>query len=89
MKRLLIAALVAFPVGASAADLGGNCCADLAERVAELEATVARKGNRRVSLEVSGHVNEAIFLHDIDNHPRASVSIIPNTNSVSRFRFKG
>src|SRR5262245_8691454 len=27
---------------ANAADLGGNCCADLEERVAELEATTAR-----------------------------------------------
>ena len=34
--------------GANAADLGGNCCADLEERVAELEATTARKGNRKV-----------------------------------------
>ena len=45
-------------VSAQAADLGGNCCADLEERVAELEATTARKGNRKVSLEVSGHVHE-------------------------------
>ena len=35
---------------AQAADLGGNCCADLEERVAELEATTVRKGNRRVTL---------------------------------------
>ncbi len=32
-----------------AADLGGDCCADLEERIAELEATTARKGNRKVS----------------------------------------
>ena len=44
------------------ADLGGNCCADLEERIAELEATTARKGNRKVSLEVYGQVNEAIML---------------------------
>ena len=37
---------VAMP-SAKAADLGGDCCADLEERVAELEATTARKGNRR------------------------------------------
>ncbi len=43
---------------ASAADLGGNCCADLEERIAELEATTARKGNRKVSLTVSGWVAE-------------------------------
>ena len=48
-------------VSAKAADLGGDCCADLEERVAELEATTARKGNRKVSLTVSGWVNEAIF----------------------------
>jgi hypothetical protein len=33
--------------GAQAADLGGDCCADLEERIAELEATTARKGNRK------------------------------------------
>ena len=47
-----------FATGASAADLGGDCCADLEERIAELEATTARKGNRKVSLTVSGHVTE-------------------------------
>jgi predicted porin len=90
MKRLIIAAAaaaIAWP--AWAADLGGNCCADLEERVAELEATTARKGNRKVSLEVSGHVNEAIFFHDVSDSARPNVSIIPNTNSVSRFRFRG
>jgi hypothetical protein len=39
-------------VSAQAADLGGDCCADLEERVAELEATTARKGNRKVKLEI-------------------------------------
>src|SRR5436309_2065925 len=31
------------------ADLGGDCCADLEERVAELEATTTRKGTRNVN----------------------------------------
>ena len=44
---------VAMP-SAKAADLGGNCCADLEERVAELEATTARKGNRKMSLTITG-----------------------------------
>jgi tetrahydrodipicolinate N-succinyltransferase len=47
--------------GASAADLGGNCCADLEERIAELEATTARKGNRKVSLQVYGQITEAVI----------------------------
>src|SRR5262245_28872981 len=49
---------------AKAADLGGDCCADLEERVAELEATVARKGNRRVSLTISGQVSTMIMAWD-------------------------
>jgi len=44
-----------------AADLGGDCCADLEERVAELEATTARKGNRRVSLTISGQVTTSVM----------------------------
>lgn len=74
---------------AYAADLGGNCCADLEERVAELEATTARKGNRKVSLEVSGHVNEALLYYSGVDALRAKLSVVPATNSQSRFRFKG
>src|SRR5262245_31110041 len=51
---------------ASAADLGGNCCADLEERIAELEATTARKGNRKVSLTISGWVGEQVMWWDDD-----------------------
>ena len=46
---------------AQAADLGGDCCADLEERIAELEATTVRKGNRVMSLKLSGHVNRAVL----------------------------
>ena len=74
-------------VSAHAADLGGNCCADLEERVAELEATTARKGNRKVSLEVSGHVNEAILVWDDGYDTEAYIGT--NNYSRTRFRFKG
>ncbi len=50
--------------GAKAADLGGGCCADLEERVAELEATTARKGNRAVSLTISGQVTKQLLIWD-------------------------
>ena len=53
-----------FRRSASAADLGGNCCADLEERIAELEATTARKGNRKVSLTMSGWVAEQVTYWD-------------------------
>src|SRR3954452_17826459 len=49
---------------ALAADLGGDCCADLEERIAELEATTARKGNRKVSLTISGYVAQEVTRWD-------------------------
>lgn len=60
----LLAACMAATGPAVAADLGGGCCADLEERIAELEATTARKGNRVVSLQLTGQVNQAILAWD-------------------------
>jgi hypothetical protein len=70
---LVAVAGLAMAGSAAAADLGGNCCADLEERVAELEATTARKGNRKVSLTISGHVNRTI-LHW--NAPTSTVNVL-------------
>jgi len=66
LSALAAAGLLAgsFATGANAADLGGNCCADLEERIAELEATTARKGNRKVSLTISGWVAEQVTYWD-------------------------
>jgi predicted porin len=72
---------------AFAADLGGDCCADLEERVAELEATTARKGNRKVSLAISGQVNTAVLFFDTEKDSNAYV--VDNQNSNSRFRLVG
>jgi hypothetical protein len=63
-SRIALAAALGFTLGgvalkatpAKAADLGGDCCADLEERVAELEATTVRKGNKKVSVTLSGWV---------------------------------
>ena len=63
---------VAMP-SAKAADLGGDCCADLEERVAELEATTARKGNRKVSLTITGQVTTGVmYWNDGGSHVRRS-----------------
>ncbi|MEQ1717739.1 MAG: hypothetical protein ABL907_17470 [Hyphomicrobium sp.] len=86
----VLAALGIFTGGmtsAQAADLGGNCCADLEERIAELEATTARKGNRKVSLEISGHINEAVLYWD--DGVESNVGTYTNDNARSRFRLKG
>jgi len=72
---------------AQAADLGGDCCADLEERIAELEATTVRKGNRKVSLQISGQVNEEVFWWD--DGLESNIYQATNSFSSSRFRFKG
>ena len=72
---------------AAAADLGGDCCADLEERVAELEATTARKGNRKVSLTVSGWVNEQVMWWD--DGSESNVYVGTNKLEQSRVRFVG
>src|SRR3990172_6596541 len=67
-SRIAIAAALGMTLGgfamsaspAKAADLGGDCCADLEERVAELEATTVRKGNKKVSLTVSGWLVKSV-----------------------------
>ena len=84
---LTASALALNTASAQAADLGGDCCADLEERIAELEATTARKGNRKVSLEISGQVNEALMY--FDDGEESNAYIVTNDNSRSRFRFKG
>ena len=71
-SRIAIAAALGMTLGgfamsaspAKAADLGGDCCADLEERVAELEATTVRKGNKKVSVTLSGWVTKSVNFWD-------------------------
>jgi predicted porin len=85
MSALLVSAAMYGP--AFAADLGGDCCADLEERVAELEATTARKGNRKVSLQIYGQVTTAVL--GFNNGDDSNVFVVDNGNSPSRFGFQG
>ena len=90
-SRFAIAAALGLVVGvgsARAADLGGNCCADLEERIAELEATTARKGNRKMSLTITGQVHRMVLWWD-DGHSSNTYYGLDNTNSSSRFIFLG
>lgn len=92
-SKLTLAAIIAGGVmvgatsSAQAADFGGDCCADLEERVAVLEATTARKGNRKVSLTIYGQVNQALLIWDDGTNSDAYV--VDNDSSASRFGFKG
>ncbi len=92
MKLVIaVVALPAFffatPPSALAADLGGDCCADLEERIAELEATTARKGNRKVSLTVAGQVNRTVLFWDDGEESNAYV--VGNKNDQTNFSFTG
>jgi len=78
---------VAMP-SAKAADLGGDCCADLEERVAELEATTARKGNRKMGLTITGQVHRTVLWYD-DGYSTKTYYGLDSTNSSSRFVFNG
>ena len=89
LTALAVAAGMLLGAGSAfAADLGGNCCADLEERVAELEATSAKKGTRKTSLEIYGIVNQAITGWDDGSRSNATLGY-GNHNLQTRFGFRG
>jgi Gram-negative porin len=65
----------------------GDCCADLEERVTELEAMAASKGNRKVSLTISGLITWPIMVWDDGRESGAFV--VSNDIKRPRFRFAG
>lgn len=91
LTRALGATLIVLTAGlmspATAADLGSSCCSDLEERIANLEAVAATKGNRKVTLVISGQVSRAILYVSEDGFN--DKKLIDNTNSPTRFTFSG
>jgi hypothetical protein len=73
---------------AVAADLGGDCCSDLEERIADLESMSTRKGNRKVSLTVTGYVTKQIMFWNDGREQNAYISDIGPTQATN-FRFTG
>ena len=92
LPRLLLATAATLLTGsfaneaARAADLGGDCCADLEERT-ELEATTVRKGNKKVSITLYGNVNQQLMFWD--DGVESNVYVENNSYKTSRFGFKG
>jgi predicted porin len=74
--------------GVKAADLGGDCCADLEERVAELEATTVTKGNKKTKVELYGRVNRVFMFWD-DGFERNAYSVNNSYNNNSRIGIRG
>jgi hypothetical protein len=95
-SRIAIAAALGMTLGgfamgatpAKAADLGGDCCADLEERVAELEATTVRKGNKKVSVTLSGWVVKLGSWWD-DGHEKNFYVGDKDTTLSSHFQISG
>lgn len=92
ISRIALIAAAGLLLGAAmtpamAADLGGGCCADLEERVAELEATTARKGNRVVSLQIYGTVAKGLLIWD--NGDKSDAYVVDNDAITSVLGFKG
>jgi len=87
-KFAIVAAATAL-MGSSAlaADLGGSCCADLEERIAELEATTVRKGNRKVSVQLSGFVGHQVMWWD--DGTQSDTYFGDGGNIFSRWRLRG
>ena len=83
----LVAAASMLASTAMAADLGGNCCTDLEERVAELEATTVRKGNRKVSVQLYGQISESVIWWN--DGSESNVYVQENNAIQNRLGFQG
>lgn len=98
MKNISLIALIATGALAltsqttTAADLatsiGSSCCSDMEERIAELEATTVKKGNRKMSLTISGWVAQQVTFWDDGVESNAYVSDI-GTTLASHIRLSG
>jgi len=69
------------------ADLGGDCCADLEERIAELETAALRHPNRQLELTLEGVVNRAALIWD--DGERRDIYIVDNAQDGSSFVIEG
>ncbi len=90
---LMASLMLALPAMAADKDAigSGHCCSDLEERVAELEATTVEKGNRKVGVIITGHVNVAIISHSGEDFAlnAKSLAVKDDPNSESRVMVAG
>ncbi len=84
---MALAGALAAGAHAHAQVVGEACCADLEQRIEELEAVTARKGNRTVKVTISGLINNAVMAWD-DGAER-NAYVVTNDNQRSRFSFVG
>lgn len=88
MATAVTAALTSlFAPNSHAAGSSDNCCADLEERVAELEATTVRKGNKKVSVKLQGQVSTGLLIWD--DGDESNVYVVDNDNATTRINLTG
>lgn len=86
LKVLTVGIVLA--LGASGgAEAAEGCCANLEERIAELEATAVRKGNKKVSVTLSGHVSRAVLFWD--DGLEDNIYNVGNKNDQTQFTIEG
>lgn len=73
--------------GAAAGYLPADCCANLKQRVAELEATTARKGNTKLEMTLAGTVSHAALTWD--DGQNTDTYIVDNDNDGTSFELAG
>jgi hypothetical protein len=90
LRRLTVAAglLIASSATGQASDLAGSCCADLEERIAEIEASAARKGNRKVSVTISGYIAQELTFWNDGGESNAYIHGLGPTQT-SHFKING
>ncbi|HMN36882.1 MAG TPA: porin [Hyphomicrobium sp.] len=84
---LLLACMTFGPSPAASADLAASCCADLEERIAELEAASARTGTRKVSLVISGMITWPLMVWN--DGAKSDAFIVTDEMKRPRLRFAG
>lgn len=87
VRGVLAPACVVGAIPAAATDFSAPCCTDLEQRISELEAATARKGNRNASLAVSGQVNKALLVWGDGRENNAYV--VGNKNDQTSVSFTG
>jgi len=84
---LSCAALACGATRALAGDLGYDCCADLNNRIAELEATTVRRGVSKLEMDIGGTVSHAAL--SWDDGQNTDTYIVGNDNDGTSFEIVG
>src|SRR6476659_11318803 len=64
-----------------------DCCSDLEARIAQLEATVVGKGNRKVNVEIAGAVSRAVL--SWDDGQNTDSYVVTNDGEGSKIEITG